>query len=135
MDTVNGFGMVDGSYTYFKAGSGFTMGLDSTNMKHNLPATPSFFDFSIANFPTPSSLQIQDTIVTRNGVFDPTDATLTPNIGHTELSSSWVNNVGSDNTHVGGCVNATTEIVTTITGHRSLCRLKWGTMLRRFTAF
>ena len=87
MDTVNGFGMVDGSYTIFKAGSGFTMGSRfKTNVNINLPATPSFFDFSAANFPTPSSLQIQDTIVTRNGVFDPTDATLTPNISHTELS-------------------------------------------------
>lgn len=113
--TTNTFGLTDGAYSLFKAGSGFTMQTRfKTNINLVLPATAAFFDFSDTNFPNPSSLEIQEAIVSRNGLVDATDTTITPNIDATNLSCAWVNNVGVGNTHPGGCVNVGTEVTTVI---------------------
>lgn len=117
IDTSIVRGLTDGAYTLYKAGAGFTMNSRfKSNQNIDLPATASFFDFSAANFPNPSTLEIQGAIISRNGLVNATDLTITPNITETELSSAWVNNVGLANTHVGGCVNVTSELLTTITG-------------------
>lgn len=105
----------DGAYTLFKAGAGFTMASRfKTNLNVDLPASASLLDFAAANFISPSTLQLHDVIASRNGVFDSADSNLTPNITYSDLKSSWVNSLGINNTHVGGKVGVTAEIVTVI---------------------
>lgn len=107
--------LTDGAYSLFKAGTAFTM--DSrfrTNMNLDLPANASFFDFAPANFPNPSTVQVDGAIVTRQGVQDATDANYTPNIAAGDLACAWSNNVGMPNTFEGGSAGVTTEAVTTI---------------------
>jgi hypothetical protein len=107
--------MVDGSYSLFAAGAGFTMASRfRSNMNLDLPANASFFDFSPANFVNPSTLQIQGAIVTRDGVFNSTDANITPNITETDLVSNWGENNGMPNTFEGGSIGVSSEATTTI---------------------
>ena len=105
----------DGAYTLFKAGTGFSMASRfRTNQNIDLPASASFFDFSPSNFVNPSTLQAMGVIVTRDGVFDSSDANITSNITASDLASSWTGNNGMPNTFEGGSVGVTTEAVTTI---------------------
>lgn len=107
--------LTDGAYTLFKAGVGFTMASRfRSNMNLDLPASASYVDFVQANFLNPSTLQLEDGIVTRNGVFDATDANITPNITMSDLASNWMGNNGMPNTFVGGSIGVTTETATTI---------------------
>jgi hypothetical protein len=108
--------LTDGAYTLFKAGAGFVMSSRfRNNMNVDLPASASLFDFAPANFVSPSTLQVVGAIVTRNGVFDATDANITPNITEANTVSSWSENTGMANTFVGGSIGVTTELETTIT--------------------
>ena len=107
--------MEDGAYSLFKAGVGFSMASRfRSNMNLDLPASANFFDFSAANFVNPSTLQIEGAIVTRGGVFDATDANITPNIAAANLVCSWDSNNGMPNTFEGASIGVTTEVVTTI---------------------
>jgi len=107
--------LADGTYSLFKAGTAFTMASRfRTNMNLDLPASASFFDFSPANFPNPSTVQVDGAIVTRLGVQDATDANYTPNINAGDLACAWSDNVGMPNTFEGGSIGITTEAVTTI---------------------
>ena len=115
IDTSIVRGLTDGAYTLFKAGAGFLMSSRfRSNMNVDLPASASLFDFSPANFVNPSTLQIDGAIVTRDGVFDSTDANITPNIDQTNVTSNWMGNNGMPNTFVGGSIGVTTELETTI---------------------
>ncbi len=99
----------------FKAGTGFSMSSRFlTDMNVDLGTLAPFVDFAPANFPNPSTLQIGGAIITRNGVSDPEDATIIPNIAASDLASSWSNNVGIPNTFVGGTLSISTEIATVI---------------------
>ena len=113
--TSNTRPMADGSFTLFKAGAGLLMnGRFVSDQSVNLTANSSFLDFSPSNFANPSALQLNGVSVARNGVVDPTDTNLTPNISNKDLSSSWIGCVGLSNTHVGGRNKITTEITTNI---------------------
>ena len=99
----------------FEAGAGFTMASRFlTDINCDLPALAAILDFSDTNFTTPSTLELRDTIVTRNGSVVPNDANLTPNIAASNLSCNWVGNNGVPNTFVGAIANITTEVTTTI---------------------
>lgn len=103
------------SGSLYEVGAGFSMlSRFRSNQNIDLPASASFFDFAPSNFPNSSTVQITGAIVTRNGVIDPSDANITPNMDHTDLSSSWTNNFGMTNTFVGGRQSVTTEVTTTI---------------------
>lgn len=107
--------MVDGAYSLFKAGAGFSMtSRFRSNMNIDLPASASFFDFAPANFVNPSTVQIEGAIVTRSGVFDATDTNITPNMVQGDLVSNWSGNNGMPNTFEGGSIGVTTEATTTI---------------------
>lgn len=106
----------NGSYSLFKAGVGLSMSSRfRSNMNIDLPASASFFDFAPANFVNPSTVQIEDAIITRNGAFDATDSNITPNMTPGDLVANWSNNNGMPNTFVGGAIGVTTETTTTIT--------------------
>jgi len=108
-------GMVDGSFSLFKAGAGFSMASRfRSNMNLDLTANSSFFDFSPSQFANPSTVQIDGSIVTRNGVFNATDPNITPNMTSGDLSSNWSNNNGMTNTFEGGSIGISAEVATTI---------------------
>lgn len=107
--------LTDGSYSLFKAGVGFLMSSRfRSNQNIDLPASASFFDFSPSNFVNPSTVDITELIITRNGVFDSEDANLTPNMSKGDLVANWTNNNGLPNTFVGGTATVTTEVATVI---------------------
>lgn len=85
-----------------------------TDINVDLPALAPLMDFRPVNFPNSSTLQIQDAIVSRNGVFDPNDSNISPNISQMDLSSYWKDNIGLDNTYVGGTINCVLDTPTTI---------------------
>ena len=63
--------LVDGAYSLFKAGAGFVMNSRfRSNQNIDLNSTVSFFDFAPSNFVSPSTVQLDGCIVTRNGVLD-----------------------------------------------------------------
>ena len=108
--------LTDGAYTLYKAGAAFLMSSRfKSNANLDLNTTVSFLDFAQANFVNSSTLQLNSCIVTRNGVLDAGDLTIIPNITQKELACSWRNNNGIPNTFVGGKMNITTEVTTTIT--------------------
>lgn len=115
IDTSIVRGLDDDVYSLFKAGSGFSMASRfRSNMNIDLPASASFFDFDPSQFVNPSTVEMDGVIITRNGVFNATDANLTPNMLAGDLSSSWSNNNGMPNTFEGGSIGVSTETTTTI---------------------
>jgi len=99
----------------FKAGSGFTMASRFlTDINVDLGASAPLLDFAAANFPNPSTLQLRGVVATRNGVFDPSDATITPNITAPELACDWTGNQGIPNTFVGTTSAITAQTTTVI---------------------
>lgn len=105
----------DGAYSLFKAGTGFVMNSRfRSNQNIDLPANASFVDFSVSNFVNPSTLQLDGCLITRDGIFDATDANIIPNVSASDLISEWMGNNGIDNTFVGGTNVVSTEVTTTI---------------------
>ena len=104
-----------GTYSLFKAGTAFLMSSRfRSNQNIDLPTGVSLVDFSPSNFVNPSTLQFNEVILTRNGVFDSTDALYTPNVTSSDLISSWRGCQGLSNTFVGGKTQVTIEATTII---------------------
>ena len=100
----------------FKAGALFQMNSRFlTDMNVDLGTLQPFLDFAPANFPNPSSLELMDVLLTRDGVINAEDANITPNISEADLASSWVGNHGIHNTFVGAASDVTVEVATVIT--------------------
>lgn len=129
IDTSITRGLTDGAYALFKAGVGFVMNSRfRCNMNVDLPASACLVDFVPSNFPVPSTLQIQNAVVTRSGSFDATDTNITPNILASDLASSWTGNVGMTNTFEGGRLNITsgaTTVIDTIGVFKDLAATTW----------
>ena len=107
--------LTDGAYSLYKAGAGFSMASRfRSNQNIDLPASASFVDFAPANFPNPSTVQLDGCIVSRNGVFNASDSNITPNAQASDLPSAWTGNVGIQNTFVGGKQKATVALATAI---------------------
>lgn len=107
--------LTDGGYSLFKAGTGFTMNSRfKSNQNVDLPASASYINFSASNFPNPSTLQLQNMEITRNGVYDSSDTNISPNIDRDELPSYWKNNNGIANTYVGATTSVTSEVLTVV---------------------
>ena len=99
----------------FIAGDTFVMqSRFKTNMNADLGVTAALFDFDAANFPNDLTLQVQNSIITRSGVIDPSDTTLHPNINEADGSCDWHSNVGIPNTDPSALLTVTSEAVTTI---------------------
>lgn len=114
----------------YSAGGTLTMASRfRSNQNIDLPVSASFLDFNPGNFINPSTLQLENCLVTRNGVTDASDTNLTPNIDMTDIASKWSNNVGLPNTHVGGAVQVDSEVVTVISSTNTFEELlgNWAT--------
>jgi len=99
----------------FKEGTAFQMNSRFlTDINCDLPTLAPFTDFQTANFPNPSTIQFKGIIMSRDGAFNVNDSNITPNLSASDLSCDWDNNIGIDNTFVGGGLNNTSEIQTNI---------------------
>lgn len=84
----------------FKAGAGFNYnGRFITDINCDLPATGALLDFAEANINNKESLILSGAYITRSGVLDSSDPTITPNIDETSIYSSWSDNTGVPDTH------------------------------------
>jgi len=107
--------LTDGSYYLFTEGTSFSMASRfRSNMNVDLPASAGFLDFADTDFVNPSTLQLTEMIITRNGVFDATDTNYTPNINQENLESAWTGNNGLPNTFEGGRLKVSSENLTVI---------------------
>jgi hypothetical protein len=107
--------LTDGSYSLYKAGSGFSMNSRfRSNQNIDLPANASFFDFSTSNFPNPNTVQLDGCIVSRDGVLDATDSNIIPNMQKGDVQTYWKNNTGIQNTFVGSLNTVTSSVTTTV---------------------
>jgi len=99
----------------FKAGTLFVMNSRFlTDINVDLPALAPLLDFTAANFPNPSTLQLKGAIISRDGIFNASDTNISPNLSSSDLASDWDGNIGIPNTFVGGELNNTTEAQTNI---------------------
>jgi len=102
-----------------------------TNINADLPASASLTDFSSSNFINPSTLQISNAILTRNGAFDATDTNITPNITAGDLICAWSENNGIPNTFEGGSIGIASEATTIISSPSTfvdLAAASWSTL-------
>lgn len=107
--------LTDGNYCLFKAGAGFIMqSRFLTDINVDLPANVKFSDFAPANFPNPSTLQLFGALITRNGVSDPLDTNIFPNISHVDKEAVFRDCQGVSNTFEGGQVTVSSESATVI---------------------
>jgi hypothetical protein len=114
----------------FVAGTGFT--IDSrflTDINCDLGNTAPFADFTPSNFTNSSSFRLFDTVITRSGALDPTDATILPNITNADTESYFKNNEGIENTFVGGQLTITSTATTTVSASSTYYDIlgTWGT--------
>lgn len=94
----------------FKAGAGFGMfSRFLTDINADLPASCSLTDFSPSNFALPSSIQIQNAFITKTA-----GVPVTPNLSASDLVCDWRDNIGLNNTYVGGEAVVTSEAETII---------------------
>lgn len=99
----------------FKAGTGLSFGgRFITDINCDLPSAGALLDFSPSNFQNNQSLLLQNCFITRNGVSEPTDSTITPNINQNSDKSNWQNNIGIQDTVPYLTANVTTAVPTTI---------------------
>ena len=96
-----------------------------TDMNIDLWASAPFIDFDDTNFPNPSTLQLQGVILSRNWVFDPNDATISPNIDHKNISSLRVDNKWLFNTNIWWLINVDAEVTTIIPSSNTFIDLNW----------
>lgn len=100
----------------FNEGTAFQMNSRFlTDINCDLPTLAPFCDFTQGAFPNPSTVQIKGGIFSRDGAFDATDANIFPNLDPGDLECDWDGNTGIGNTFVGGRINCTAEVVSTIT--------------------
>lgn len=108
---------IDNSMTdaIFKTGTSFLMnGRFLTDINIDLGTTAPLFDFSPSNFSGANRLEINNALVSRGSVFDPSDTTISPNISASDTESSWIGNRGLENTFQGIEEDLTTEVTTVI---------------------
>jgi len=85
-----------------------------TDINCDLPTLAPFCDFTISNFRNPSTIQIKGAIISRDGYFNANDTNILPNLSASALACDWDNNIGINNTFVGGAINNTSEVKTNI---------------------
>ena len=99
----------------FKQGTAFQMqSRFLTDINCDLPTLAALCDFTVGAFPNPSTIQVKGAIISRDGAFNANDTNIFPNLTASDLPCDWDNNIGITNTFVGGSLNNTAEVTTTI---------------------
>jgi hypothetical protein len=118
-----------GAYSIYEAGTSFLMNSRfRSNQNINLPSTASFIDFARTNFANPNTLQLDNCIVSRNGIFDATDTSIIPNIDRGDVECYFKGNTGLLNTYVGGKVFVNSTVTTVVSAVSTFYALNgvWG---------
>lgn len=108
---------IDNSMTgsLFEAGTSFVMNSRFvSNINVDLGNSAGLLDFQPSNFNGSNILQLRGAEITRLGIHDPSDSTITPNISHTDTECLWLDNIGIYNTVAGGEIYITTETATSV---------------------
>jgi hypothetical protein len=104
-----------GAYAIYSAGAGFSMASRfRSNQNIDLPTTTNYIDFTGSNFPNTDTLQLIDMLITRNGVTEPNQLSISPNITKSNVASNWKDNIGLNNTFEGGITTISSETATSI---------------------
>tara|TARA_R110001599_G_scaffold92583_1_gene242237 strand:+ start:154 stop:1629 length:1476 start_codon:yes stop_codon:yes gene_type:complete len=104
-----------GAYSIYEVGTSFLMNSRfRSNQNIELPTTASFIDFARTNFANPNTLQLDNCIVSRNGIFDATDTSIIPNIDRGDVECYFKGNTGLFNTYVGGKVFVNSTVTTVV---------------------
>ena len=99
----------------FKAGTLFQMNSRFlTDINCDLGDLQPFCDFTSSDFPNESTVQFKGVIMTRGGIANSDDANITPNLSPSGICCDWDNNIGMNNTFIGGTSTNTAEATTTI---------------------
>lgn len=99
----------------FKEGTAFQMNSRFlTDINCDLGTLQPFCDFTSPAFPNESTVQFKGVIMTRDGVANSNDANITPNLSASGICCDWDDNIGMDNTFIGGALKVTSEATTTI---------------------
>ena len=85
-----------------------------TDINCDLGSLQPFTDFTPTAFPNESTIQFKGVIMTRDGISDSNDTNITPNLVASGVCCDWDNNVGMNNTFVGGVLTVTAEATTDI---------------------
>lgn len=105
-----------GAGALFKAGTGLIFsGRFLTDINCDLPTTGALLDFFPANFSSEEQLQLRGCNITRDGVLNPSDSGLLPNIGPESTKSLFKGNVGVLNTKKYLESSLTSEAETVVT--------------------
>lgn len=90
--------MVGATGTLFKKGASLTFASRFySNANIDLPTGWKLADFEEANFTKNDLFQLQNMIITRNGISDDTDSLYVPNIDQESTKSKWAGNTGLKN--------------------------------------
>ena len=109
----------------FKEGTVFQMNSRFlTDINCDLPTLAPFCDFTTGAFPNPSTVQVKGAIFSRDGAFDANDSNIFPNLSASDLPCDWDGNIGIPNTFVGGGLNNTAEVTTTIATQNTAVNLE-----------
>lgn len=115
IDNSLGLQLTNGNYFIYKAGPSFSMASRfRSNQNIDLRSNIGFLDFEKSNFTNDNLLQLTDCIISRNGNFDPEDATILPNISAAAAETLFTNCVGIQNTYAGGKLTVSTEAATPV---------------------
>ena len=99
----------------FREGTAFQMNSRFlTDINCDLGALQPFTDFTQGAFPNESTIQFKGVIMTRGGIVNNNDTNITPNLLPSNISCDWDNNVGMNNTFIGGAMRITAQTTTTI---------------------
>lgn len=125
IDNSLGLQLTNGSYFIYKAGPSFSMASRfRSNQNVDLRSNIGFLDFQKSNFTDDNLLQLTDCIISRNGNFDPEDATILPNISAAAAETLFTNCVGIQNTYAGGKITVSTESGTPIINISTFAQLE-----------
>lgn len=106
---------LDNITSLFKAGTDLVFsGRFLTDMRCDLPAIGAFMDFAPANFSSEELLQLNEVTITRQGVSNPNDTGILPNISNTDVQSLFKDSTGIPNTKKSLRASCTAEIPTVI---------------------
>lgn len=107
--------MLQNITSLFKTGTSLSFsGRFISGVNCDLPAIGALIDFSDTEIVNDESLILNGAFITRQGVIDATDTSISPNINETNVKCLWSNNTGVPNTQKYLKSTVTTELTTSI---------------------
>ena len=135
IDTSIAFNMSNFS-ALFKSGVGHSFsGRFITDINCSLPALGALADFSESAFINDETMVVQGALIARQGVIDPEDTLIFPNINETSVKANWKSNTGIKNTKKYIKATSTAEVETVISAINTYYPLQGTVTVDRDTHF